>query len=218
MVLSPGQILAYVEQAGFTGDAARTMAAIVLAESGGDTQAYNPEKAAGTKSGQGSYGLAQIYLTAHPQYDPTQLYDPLYNLEAAAQVFQAAGNSFTPWSTYNLGSYKNYLGYIPMTAAQATTNQIPQTATAQTSFAPAAASNLIALLIPQAVPVQTQPTQPFNLWQTLGIDPTSIGFTMAGTILVIIGLMALFYVTVRGVTPVVEGATRTAAKVAALAA
>jgi hypothetical protein len=62
--------------AGFSGDDLDTAVAIALAESGGDPEAYNPETEAGTAPGRGSYGLWQIYQTAHPEYDSATLFDP----------------------------------------------------------------------------------------------------------------------------------------------
>jgi hypothetical protein len=37
------------------------------------------------------------------------LYNPYLNTKAAIQVYKDAGNSFTPWSAFKNGSYKNYL-------------------------------------------------------------------------------------------------------------
>lgn len=111
--LNPQQIAALAQNAGFTSNDLATAVAIALAESGGNSSAYNPETAAGAAQGKGSYGLWQIYLTAHPEYTAAQLLDPQTNANAAYSIYQAAGNDFTPWSTYNSGAYMNY-------AAQAT--------------------------------------------------------------------------------------------------
>lgn len=102
--LTPSQIAQLAYNAGFRGSALRMAVAVALAESGGNTNAYNPEAAAGTAPNHGSRGLWQIYGTAHPQYDNSQAFDPQVNAQAAYQVYREAGNRFTPWSTYNNGS------------------------------------------------------------------------------------------------------------------
>src|SRR5512143_4150773 len=102
--LNPSQIAQLAYNAGFRGSALRMAVAVALAESGGNTNAYNPETAAGTAPNHGSRGLWQIYGTAHPQYDNQNAFDPQVNAQAAYQVYREAGNRFTPWSTYNNGS------------------------------------------------------------------------------------------------------------------
>lgn len=102
-------IAGYARNAGFTGVDLITATAIALAESSGDPNAYNPEVAAGTPDGQGSYGLWQIYLKAHPEFAGENLYDPQTNANAAYQVYKNAGYKFTPWSTYKNGAYQAQL-------------------------------------------------------------------------------------------------------------
>jgi len=92
--------------AGFSGQDADTATAIALAESSGNPNAYNPETAAHTPQGLGSYGLWQVYLKAHPEFTGVNLYDPQLNANAAYSVYCAAGGAFTPWSTYNSGAWK----------------------------------------------------------------------------------------------------------------
>lgn len=103
MILDGLQIAKLAYQAGFRGEALNTAVAVALAESGGNTQAYNPEIAAGTPQGSGSRGLWQIYGSAHPQYNNDSAFDPRVNAQAAFQVYREAGNRFTPWSTFNAG-------------------------------------------------------------------------------------------------------------------
>jgi len=107
--LSASQIAQYAASAGFTGDDLATAVAIALAESAGNPKAYNPETAARTPQGQGSFGLWQIYLKAHPEFANVDLTDPQMNANAAFSVYQAAGNRFTPWSTFGNGAYAGYL-------------------------------------------------------------------------------------------------------------
>jgi hypothetical protein len=107
--LSYEEILPYAQRAGFSGDDLYTAVAIALAESSGETNAYNPETQAGAAEGKGSYGLWQIYLTAHPEFSGVNLNDPQLNANAAFLVYTRANNRFTPWSTYNNGAYQAYL-------------------------------------------------------------------------------------------------------------
>lgn len=101
--LSADQIMVYAQNAGFTGNDLIVAIAVALAESSGNPSAYGD---AGI--GAGSFGLWQINSKYHPEYGPdfTVLYDPQTNANAAFQVYQAAGNSFSPWSTFKNGQYQ----------------------------------------------------------------------------------------------------------------
>lgn len=103
MILNGLQIAQLAYKAGFRGEALNVAVAVALAESGGNTQAYNPEVAANTPQGSGSRGLWQIYGVAHPEYNNDSAFNPEINAQAAYKVFREAGNRFTPWSTYNAG-------------------------------------------------------------------------------------------------------------------
>lgn len=103
MILSASDIAKLAYKAGFRGNDLNIAVAVALAESGGNTAAYNPEAAAGTAKGSGSRGLWQIYGTAHPEYNNDSAFDPFVNAQAAYKVYREAGNRFTPWSTYNAG-------------------------------------------------------------------------------------------------------------------
>lgn len=98
-------------EAGFTPEEARVMAAIAMAESSGNPNAYN---GAGRDN---SYGLWQInmYGSMGPDraqqfglssYD--QLYNPSTNANAAYGIYKQQG--FGAWSTYSSGAYLRYLG------------------------------------------------------------------------------------------------------------
>ncbi len=101
---SAEQIYGFALSAGFTPDAAATMTAIALAESGGDTGARN-------SSGEDSRGLWQINAAAHPElarrYD---LYDPVHNARAAFEV-SGGGSDVSPWTVTHGGSTARYLQY-----------------------------------------------------------------------------------------------------------
>jgi hypothetical protein len=104
-------VASVAENAGFNGQDLTTAVAVAYAESSGNPNAYNPETAAGTPKGQGSYGLWQIYLKAHPEYNGQNLFDPQTNANAAYAIYAAAGDTFSPWSTYaaGTGAFTNYL-------------------------------------------------------------------------------------------------------------
>jgi hypothetical protein len=82
-----------------------TAAAIAMAESSGNPSAVGDISI----TPGGSIGLWQINLAAHPEYTADQLKDPQTNANAAYAIYAAAGNSFTPWTTYNTGAYQAYL-------------------------------------------------------------------------------------------------------------
>lgn len=106
--MTPTEIASVAAAAGFTGYDLTTAVAVALAESGGNVNAYNPEVAAGTPTGYGSYGLWQIYEKAHPEFATWNLFDPQLNAQAAFSVYTNAGG-FRPWSTFNSGAYQAYL-------------------------------------------------------------------------------------------------------------
>ena len=103
--LNASQIMQYASNAGFYGSDLIKAVAVALAESSGNPQAL------GDLSVGGSYGLWQINAHYHPEYGPNfeQLYDPQINANAAYAIYQAAGNSFTPWTTFKTGAYLTYM-------------------------------------------------------------------------------------------------------------
>lgn len=101
-------------EAGFSPEEAKVMAAIAMAESSGNPEAYN-----GTGADD-SYGLWQMNLKySGPEVarrmnswgitDKSQLYAPPANAQAAYRLYQEQG--FNAWSTYNNGDYQKYLNY-----------------------------------------------------------------------------------------------------------
>ena len=94
------QIADYAVNAGFGGSNLVIAIAVALAESGGNPQAVG--------DGGTSYGLWQIHWTVHPEFDKAQLFDPLYNANAAFAIFSSKGN-FSDWSTYNSGTYQQFV-------------------------------------------------------------------------------------------------------------
>ena len=77
---------------------ANVAAAIAMAESGGQSVKQKGQPAATT-----GWGIWQI-----TPGDPSLL-DPNTNAKAAVAKYKAAGNSFSPWTTYNDGAYLSFL-------------------------------------------------------------------------------------------------------------
>ena len=102
-VFSFDDLVAMAVKAGFAGMAANIAAAIALAESSG-----NPD-AIGDLSLGVSVGLWQINLKAHPHFTRFGLLKPQNNANAAFEVYRDAKNSFSPWSTYNSGTYLKHM-------------------------------------------------------------------------------------------------------------
>jgi Lysozyme like domain len=103
-------LLSLAQSAGFTGDDTVTAAAIALAESGGNSRAYNPEKALNTPPGKGSYGLWQIYLYKHPEFEGMDLYDAQTNANAAYSVYRQQG--FNAWTTFKNQAYRDHMDTV----------------------------------------------------------------------------------------------------------
>jgi hypothetical protein len=111
-VLTPAQIAAYAANAGFSGSALSIATAIALAESSGNPLVVGDSNI----TPGGSVGLWQINLAAHPEYSAADLLDPQANANAAFQVYQNAGNQFTPWTTFKTGQYSPYLPSVALPA------------------------------------------------------------------------------------------------------
>ena len=117
--LSQAQIAMYARSAGMSSP--EIMAAIAMAESGGNPYAHNaipPDN---------SYGLWQINMIGsmgparRQQYGISsndELYNPAVNAKAAAKILSSQGLS--AWSTYTSGAYKKYLGKSTGGATSAT--------------------------------------------------------------------------------------------------
>jgi len=82
---------------------AQVALAIIRAESGDNWSAHNRNIPI-----EDSIGLAQINLIAHPQYTGTNLYNIDANLAAMRDV-SSGFTDWTPWTTYNDGTYLQYL-------------------------------------------------------------------------------------------------------------
>jgi hypothetical protein len=93
----PTTIAGYAQNAGFAGEDLLIAVAIAYAESSGDPQAVGDNG--------DSIGLWQINLPNHPEYQGQDLTNPQVNANAAYAIYSAAGNSFSPWSTFKSGAY-----------------------------------------------------------------------------------------------------------------
>jgi hypothetical protein len=113
--LSFDALVSLAQDAGFDSDS-NVAAAIALAESGGDPNAYNKEpqdvpgkyNRVSADDGLGSVGLWQIYLAAHSEFQGQDLTDPAANAQAAYAVF-VKSRGFHAWSTFKDGSYESFI-------------------------------------------------------------------------------------------------------------
>lgn len=103
--LSSADIAKVASSAGFEGDDLATAVAVALAESSGNPSAVGDLNI----TPGGSIGLWQVNLKAHPEYSADELTDPQTNANAAFAIYQAAGGTFRPWSTFNSGAYLAHL-------------------------------------------------------------------------------------------------------------
>jgi len=101
--LTAEQIRQLASNAGFSGWDLETAVAIALAESSGNSNAIG-DLTLGI-----SVGLWQVNLKYHPEYSQEELLDPGTNADAAYSIYQAAGNQFTPWSTFKNQAYLRHL-------------------------------------------------------------------------------------------------------------
>jgi hypothetical protein len=79
-------------------------AAIIMAESGGRTCAHHINS-----DGSADEGAWQINMRAHPDVTVECAHNPTCASDAALQIYEAAGKSWRPWSTFNNGAYKSHL-------------------------------------------------------------------------------------------------------------
>lgn len=103
--LTYAQMEGYWIKAGGPKEAAPVAAAIGEAESGGNTDAINPNDNGGRQS---SFGVWQISNGTHTPPSANWA-DPATNASLAVEKFKEAGNSFSPWGTYDSGAYRAYM-------------------------------------------------------------------------------------------------------------
>lgn len=119
MILPPEEIYYHCLQAGFSPDQAVTMTAIALAESGGDTEAHNPNN-------EDSIGLWQINRSpdAHPQYLALDGTDPAVNARMAFEV-SGGGTNIRPWTVTHGDKGSPYLQHRAAAEDAAAANGYP---------------------------------------------------------------------------------------------
>jgi len=101
--LSAQDIAGYAQNAGWSGTDLEAAVAIALAESGGNPSAVGDQALAPTNGP--SIGLWQINTAKHKDFTADQLTDPQTNAQAAYLVWQRAGGSFQPWTTWTNGAW-----------------------------------------------------------------------------------------------------------------
>jgi murein DD-endopeptidase MepM/ murein hydrolase activator NlpD len=121
MALSFNQLEQLAKNAGFSSALAPVMAAIALAESGGNPSATNPYDNNGTQT---SWGLWQISYGNHNA--PPSWSDPQANANLAYQKYVSQG--LGAWGTYTSGKYKDFLSGMNTSALTTSTNPATQPA------------------------------------------------------------------------------------------
>ena len=94
---SMDELVAIVHGAGWRGDDVAIGASIIMAESTGKPDAINPNNPNGTID----RGLWQINSIHEHRLKGGSWFDPADSTRMAREIYQDAGNSWTPWSTYS---------------------------------------------------------------------------------------------------------------------
>jgi Lysozyme like domain len=97
------QLFTLATQAGFTGGSALTIAAIAMAESGGNPLAVDHDK-----DGSTDHGVLQINDKAHPDVSVATANNPLGAFQAAYKISEG-GTNFYSWTTYKNGKYVKFM-------------------------------------------------------------------------------------------------------------
>lgn len=110
--LNPRQLVDVIRRAGFPERDVPTMAAIAMAESGGNPRAHNPN----ASTGDNSYGLFQVNMLGPmgPERrrefgiaSDDELFDPVVNAKAAKRIYDSQG--LGAWSVHRSGAYQRHL-------------------------------------------------------------------------------------------------------------
>jgi len=115
MALSYDELCVLAREVGFGGDDVRIAAAVAMAESTGRPDAVGDQSLADGKWGP-SIGLFQIRSLRRPEdfgfpdnlRVEESLYGPTYNAKTAKAI-QNQARSWSPWSTFTNGAYKNFM-------------------------------------------------------------------------------------------------------------
>jgi hypothetical protein len=128
--LSTFEIYVLARRAGFSGDGDEAViaTAIALAESSGNPDAHNDDRA----TGDDSFGLWQINMIdklgpeRREQFGISrneELFDPLTNARAAHSVFSSPPGGFPQWSTFKRGDHKAHMEGARRAAEQFATSR-----------------------------------------------------------------------------------------------
>lgn len=105
--LTDAQIASYAAGAGFKGTAQQIAIAVALAESGGNPNATNQNKA-GALVVSIDRGLWQINNVYHNEVSDQCAFSPPCAAGSAYRISNG-GSNWTPWTTYNTGAYQRYM-------------------------------------------------------------------------------------------------------------
>lgn len=97
-------IAQWAVQAGFSGQDLVTAVAVALAESNGRIDATNTNA-----NGSTDYGVWQINSVHADEFTKYPQWWSVENADMAHDIWAAAGNSWSPWSTYTSGKYTSFL-------------------------------------------------------------------------------------------------------------
>lgn len=101
--LSDAQIAQHAINAGFPSSEIPRAVAVALAESGGVVEVVH-------RNPNGSIDTGVWQINSIHGISSLSLQDPNTNAKAAHDIWAAAGNSWTPWTTYTSGAYLIYMG------------------------------------------------------------------------------------------------------------
>jgi hypothetical protein len=102
---SLNEVLALLHYVGFNGQNQANMAAVAMAESGGDPNAVHVDA-----DGSHDRGLFQINDVAHPEVSDACAFDPVCSARQAAAIEK--GSSLGAWSTWKSGAAEAWLGQV----------------------------------------------------------------------------------------------------------
>jgi len=110
---SYSQLVTLATANGFVGGSAYLVAAIAMAESGGNTNAQNRNT-----DGSLDRGVLQINDVYHPEVNDACAYDAACSMRQAFRI-SSNGSNFTQWAAFNNKSYLQYIGgtYVGNTAS-----------------------------------------------------------------------------------------------------
>lgn len=144
--LSAAQVASFAYAAGWRGSDLQVAVAITMPESGADTTAVQQGQPAETTG----WGLWQLTPGAQADLDPT------VNASGAYAKYQAAGDKFSPWTTFTGGEYLPWMGWAAagianMSSAGLTCQTLP-TSSAQLDAAAGQQGQVVQEATPPGLP------------------------------------------------------------------